>query len=44
MGGQGSHVVGGLAMADALIVVAPEVSRVEPGEVVTVLDLQRAQS
>lgn len=44
VGGQGSHVVGGLAMADALIVVPPDVSRVEAGDVVTVLDLQRAQS
>jgi molybdopterin molybdotransferase len=44
VGGQGSHVIGGLAMADALIVVPPETSRVEAGDVVTVLDLQRTQS
>ena len=44
VGGQGSHVVGGLAMADALIVVPADVARVEDGDVVTVLDLQRSQS
>jgi molybdenum cofactor synthesis domain-containing protein len=43
VGGQGSHVVGGLARADALIVVPPEVSRVEPGDVVSVIDLMRVQ-
>jgi molybdopterin molybdotransferase len=43
VGGQGSHVVGGLAQADALIVVPPEVSRVEVGDAVTVIDLMRAQ-
>jgi len=43
VGGQGSHVVGGLARANALIVVPPEVSRVEPGDVVAVIDLMRAQ-
>jgi molybdopterin molybdotransferase len=43
VGGQGSHVVGGLAMAQALVVVPPEVSRVKAGDTVTVLDLLRAQ-
>ncbi|HET7902473.1 MAG TPA: gephyrin-like molybdotransferase Glp [Candidatus Nanopelagicales bacterium] len=43
VGGQGSHVVGGLAMADALVVVPPEVGRVEAGDQVTVLDLLRSQ-
>jgi molybdenum cofactor synthesis domain-containing protein len=43
VGGQGSHVVGGLAQADALIVVPPEVSQVEAGDVVSVIDLLRVQ-
>jgi molybdopterin molybdotransferase len=43
VGGQGSHVVGGLAQSDALIVVPPEVSQVEPGDLVTVIDLGRQQ-
>ena len=44
VGGQGSHVVGGLAMADALVVVPPGVARVEVGERVAVLDLTRSQA
>ena len=43
IGGQGSHVVGALAMAQALIVVPPDISRVEAGETVDVLDLLRTQ-
>jgi len=43
VGGQGSHVVGGLAQADALIVVPPEVSQVEAGDEVSVIDLLRVQ-
>ncbi len=43
VGGQGSHVVGALAMAQALVVVPPDVTRVEAGETVAVLDLLRAQ-
>lgn len=43
VGGQASHVVGGLARADALIVVPPDVTRVEAGDVVTVIDLLRDQ-
>jgi molybdopterin molybdotransferase len=43
VGGQGSHVVGALAMAQALVVVPPEVTRVEAGETVAVLDLLRIQ-
>jgi molybdopterin molybdotransferase len=42
VGGQGSHVMGGLAGANALIVVPPDVTRVEAGDVVTVLDLDRS--
>jgi molybdopterin molybdotransferase len=44
VGGQGSHVVGGLAMADALVVVPPGVARVELGDRVAVLDLTRSQA
>ena len=40
VGGQGSHMLGGLARADALLVVPPEVSRVGVGDPVTVLDLE----
>jgi molybdopterin biosynthesis enzyme len=36
-------VVGGLAQADALIVVPPEVSQVEAGDEVSVIDLLRVQ-
>jgi molybdopterin molybdotransferase len=43
VGGQGSHVVGALAMAQALVVVPPDVTRVEAGETVDVLDLLRTQ-
>ena len=42
VGGQGSHVVGGLAMADALVVLPPDVTRAEAGDVVDVLDLTRS--
>ena len=44
IGRQGSHVVGALAMAQALVVLPPDVTRVEAGETVAVLDLLRAQS
>ena len=37
--GQGSHQLGALARANALIVVPEEVTRVEQGETVTVLSL-----
>ncbi len=40
-GAQGSHILGGLARADALAVIPPEVSRVEQGDAVTVIDLRR---
>jgi molybdopterin molybdotransferase len=43
VGGQGSHVVGALARSQSLVVVPPEVTRVEPGDVVAVLDLLREQ-
>ena len=43
VGGQGSHVVGALARAQALIVVPPDVTRVEVGDSVAVLDLLRDQ-
>jgi molybdopterin molybdotransferase len=39
--GQGSHVLGGLAGADALIVVPEGVTRVEAGESVSVIDLRQ---
>ena len=39
--GQGSHVLGGLAGADALIVVPESVTRVEAGESVSVIDLRQ---
>lgn len=41
VGGQASHVVGALALADALVVVPPEQTRVEAGDTVQVLDLRR---
>lgn len=40
VGGQGSHILGGLARADVLIVVPPEVEHVAVGDRVTVLDLR----
>lgn len=40
IGGQGSHMMGGLAMANGLIVVPPDVERVEAGQTVSVIDLQ----
>ena len=43
VGGQGSHVVGGLAMAQALVVVPVDVAHVVAGETVAVLDLLRSQ-
>jgi len=43
VGGQGSHVMGGLAQSDALIVVPPQTTRVEAGDTVHVMDLMRAQ-
>ena len=43
VGGQGSHVVGGLAVAQALVVVPPDVYHVDAGETVAVLDLLRSQ-
>ena len=38
--GQGSHVMGGLAIADALIVIPEDVTRVAAGDTVTVIDLR----
>ena len=38
--GQGSHVFGGLALADALIVVPEDVTEVRTGDEVTVMDLR----
>ena len=38
--GQGSHVMGGLAVADALIVIPEDVTRVAAGDTVTVIDLR----
>ena len=38
--GQGSHVLGGLAGADALIVITEDVTAVAAGDIVTVLDLR----
>lgn len=38
--GQGSHVMGGLASAEALIVIPEGVSAVEAGDMVTVIDLR----
>jgi molybdopterin molybdotransferase len=40
--GQGSHVLGGLAGADALIVIGEDVTTVAAGEPVTVMDLRPA--
>lgn len=41
VGGAGSHLVAGLAQADALVVLAEDVTRVEMGDVVPVLLLDR---
>jgi molybdopterin molybdotransferase len=38
--GQGSHMLGGLAVADALIVIPEDTTEVAAGDVVTVLDLR----
>jgi molybdopterin molybdotransferase len=38
-GGQGSHMLGALAAADALAVIPPEVTRVAPGDEVDCLPL-----
>ena len=38
--GQGSHVLGGLAGADALIVIPEDVTAIAAGETVTVMDLR----
>jgi len=40
-GAQGSHILGGLARANALAVVPPDVTAVEAGDVLTVFDLSR---
>ncbi|MEI6361420.1 MAG: gephyrin-like molybdotransferase Glp [Actinomycetes bacterium] len=39
--GQGSHVMGGLALADALIVIPEDVTHVIPGQLVSVMDLRQ---
>jgi molybdopterin molybdotransferase len=39
--GQGSHMLGGLAAANALVVVPPHVAAVQPGDRLVVLDLSR---
>ena len=39
IGGQGSHVLGGLSQANALIVVPADVTRISENEPVTVIDL-----
>jgi len=41
VGGQGSHVVGGLALADCLVVVPVGVGRIEIGDEVDIIDLTR---
>ncbi|MDI1289554.1 MAG: molybdopterin molybdotransferase MoeA [bacterium] len=38
--GQGSHVMGGLAHAEGLIVIPEDVTKIEVGEIVTVIDLR----
>ncbi len=38
--GQGSHVMGGLAHAEGLIVIPEDITRIEAGETVTVIDLR----
>jgi molybdopterin molybdotransferase len=40
-GAQGSHILGGLARANALAVVPPDVTEVRPGDVLSVFDLSR---
>ena len=41
VGGPGSHLLAGLSLADSFIVVPEEISRVESGEAVTVMMLER---
>jgi molybdopterin molybdotransferase len=41
VGAQGSHIMGGLARANALAVIPPDVTDVAVGDVVSVLDLQQ---
>ena len=43
-GGQGSHMLGGLARADALAVVPPDVTAVREGDSLAVLDLRQEPS
>jgi molybdopterin molybdotransferase len=38
--GQGSHVMGGLAIADGLIEIPEDVTHVVPGQLVSVIDLR----
>jgi molybdopterin molybdotransferase len=40
VGSQGSHILGGLAKSDAVIVVPPDVTNVPEGETVTVMDMR----
>lgn len=40
VGAQGSHILGGLAKSDAVIVVPPDVTNVPEGETVTVMDMR----
>jgi len=42
VGAQGSHILGGLAQANGLAVIAPEVTEVSEGDVVTVMDLRHS--
>ncbi len=44
VGGQGSHVVGALAVANSLIVIPPDVTRVEAGSRVSVVDLREGST
>ena len=40
VGAQGSHILGGLARANALAVIAPHITHVSPGDVLPVMDLR----
>ena len=40
VGGQGSHVLGGLAQSDCLIVVPPEQTQVTQGSAIEIWDLR----
>ena len=43
-GGQGSHILGGLSRADALAIIAPQITEVHVGDELVLMDLAREAS